>query len=182
MVSVFLDYVTFFIALRLRICTEHMGFHYKNFIVVIMVCSAAFGGFFSFVYSAEQVKSEVKNEEEVLVPEKHYDEKDIARIHEAIMVAQRKLLADEKKRIVAAEGDAKKRKVAPRVQAQKKGAGSITVPPLTPLAVPQVNVAVIPSLPVIPPAPIALAPTTTISPVTTPAQTIKPTQPRTTVS
>lgn len=140
-----------------------MGFHYKNFIAVVIVCGAAFGGFFSFVYSAEQAKGEVKNEEEVPILEKQYDEKDVARIHEAIVATQRKLLADEKKRFAATEGDAKKKLV-------------------TPLAVPRVSVAVIPSLSIAP-APIALAPTTIISPVTTPpVQTVKPTQPRTAVS
>lgn len=141
-----------------------MGFHYKNFIAVVLMCGAAFGGFFSFVYSAELAKSEVKNEEAVLGPEKRYNENDVARIHEAVVAAQRKLLEDEKRRLAAAGDDAKKKRV-------------------TPLAVPRESVAVIPSLPIVLSAPIALAPTTIISPVTaTPVQTVQSTQPRTTVS
>ena len=146
-----------------------MGFHYKNFIAVVIVCGAAFGGFFSFVYSAEQAKSEVKNEEGATVPEKQYNEEDIARIREAIMAVQRKLLADEKKRLAVAEGDTKKKRIMP-------------------LAVPKVSVAAIPSAPVVSFTPVVPAPTVATALISSPSQTaqpvktVKPTQPRTTVS
>lgn len=149
-----------------------MGFHYKNFVIAVVMCVAAFGGFFSFVYSAEQAKNAAKGGTVASVPEKQYDKKEITRIHEIIIAAQQRALAQESARLVEAQQEEL------LLQAQQASRATPSTPPIVPVIVPKINTVTIPSLP----APSAPAPTITVSPAPLLTQPMRTTQPRTAVS
>lgn len=147
-----------------------MGFHYKNFVIAVVMCVAAFGGFFSFVYSAEQAKNAAKGTAVASIPEKQYDKKEITRIHEIIIAAQQRALAQESARLVEAQQAIQKQQEELLLQAQQASRATPSTPPIVPVIVPKINTVTIPSLP----APSAPAPLLT--------QPMRTTQPRTAVS
>ncbi|MCR4323312.1 MAG: hypothetical protein NUV61_04475, partial [Candidatus Azambacteria bacterium] len=172
----------------------NMGFHYKNFITAVVICIMAFGGFFSFVYSAEQGKSKAKKEGVSPVQEKQYDKKDVERIHEVIVATQRTMLANEVQRITTQKQSAPQ---AAYTQTQNRNIKKVSAVasvsssplPLAPLVLPKVSVAILPPTPQAPvvPAPIIKvsppqAPITSIASVTPSPQIVQAAKPRTTVS